>query len=486
MANANIFQEYLQRPKSVAEYGAEMDQADQRRQQLQTGALALKDHADASAEKNALRQLFAGGTDLSTAEGQASLYRVAPTQAGAILKDRQGLAKDAAQTKHFDAQSAGLAQDQSIKRHDQHLSAIVAVQSPQDVAQWAQDGLKNGSLTPDQYQRTLQTAQTLTTPEAVQQWKQQAALGGLAIKEQMHQKLEAEKMAQQKTLAANTNATRLQAAGIGAGATLESARMHVGAQTRGQDLTSQTQLTLGGMKPDGTPNTGVESMAQMIAAGKADPISGYALTKPAGIATMQRVAEINPAYDATEYGAKKAAAKAFTTGKEGALLRSIGTATKHLDMLDGLTDALNNGNVQLFNKIGNEFARQTGQPAPTNFDAAKEIVAQEVVKSIVMNGGSMQERQAAAQEIKAANSPKQLHGVVQTYKTIMAAQHESLLQQRDAAGLPRSTLADYGEGAVSPRAVAPAPSRIANDAEYAALPKGARFVAPDGRTGTKR
>jgi len=43
----------------------------------------------------------------------------------------------------------------------------------------------------------------------------------------------------------------------------------------------------------------------------------------------------------------------------------------------------------------------------------------------------------------AAKSPEQLRGVVDTYYELMNAQKENLIIQRDAAGLPRSTLPDY-------------------------------------------
>jgi hypothetical protein len=152
-----------------------------------------------------------------------------------------------------------------------------------------------------------------------------------------------------------------------------------------------------------------------------------------------------------KFGADKqtttAAEKDFATGKSGQMLRSIGTANKHLTMLDGMVDSLNNGDVQAFNKLGNTWAKQTGAAAPNSFDAVKHIVGQEVVKAIVAGGGGVNEREEAGNAISSAGSPAQLKDVIARYRQIMAAQRESLVQQHRALKLPDSALPDYEEGA---------------------------------------
>ena len=204
-------------------------------------------------------------------------------------------------------------------------------------------------------------------------------------------------------------------------------------------------LTIAGINSDGSPSATVESMAQQIAAGKLAPINGFALARPQGQAIMARVAQINPNYDATTYGAKVKASKDFTSGTQGNAMRSFAVAGDHLDQLGSLVDALNNGDMQLVNKIGNAFSSQTGSPAPTNFDAAKDVVSKEVIKAIVGGGGGVAERQELANLMDRAKSPAQLKGVISQYRSLMAAQHDALLQQRRAAGLPDSTMPKYNE-----------------------------------------
>lgn len=155
------------------------------------------------------------------------------------------------------------------------------------------------------------------------------------------------------------------------------------------------------------------------------------------------VAQYNPDFDATAFSTRKNANTAFTTGIQGRQLLAFGSAVKHLETLGGLIDALKNKDVVQLNRFNNIWEKQTGQSAVTNFEAAKGIVAKEIMKSIVTGGGGVEERQELSRLMDAAKSPEQLKGVVDTYYELMNAQKENLIIQRDAAGLPRSSLPDY-------------------------------------------
>jgi hypothetical protein len=128
-----------------------------------------------------------------------------------------------------------------------------------------------------------------------------------------------------------------------------------------------------------------------------------------------------------------AAVKAFTSGKQGNSVRSFNVSLSHLDTLSSLADALHNGDAKMLNKFGNYIAEQTGNPAPTNFDAAKKIVGDEVVKAIVGAGGGVHDREEAARVIASANSPAQLKGAIGTYQELMRGQLDGLQQQYEAS-----------------------------------------------------
>lgn len=179
--------------------------------------------------------------------------------------------------------------------------------------------------------------------------------------------------------------------------------------------------------------TNYDKVAQQIANYDQPPLSSFAMGKPIGAAIMSKVAEINPAYDAKNYASAQQTLNAFSKGPEAQKVRSFNVALAHLDTLGQLTDALQNGNIPLVNKIGNVVSAQTGQPAVTNFTAAKAIVGNEIVKAIVGAGGGVEDRAKAQATLAAANSPQQLKGVIDTYKTLMGGQLGGLKQQYETA-----------------------------------------------------
>lgn len=129
------------------------------------------------------------------------------------------------------------------------------------------------------------------------------------------------------------------------------------------------------------------------------------------------------------FGAESKGVNAFTTGKQGDTVRALSVATDHLNTLSQLADALQNGDMPAINKLGNYVAQQTGGAAPTNFDTARRIVADEVVKAVVGYGGSTADREEAARVINNANSPAQLKGAIATYQQLMGGQLSGLKRQ---------------------------------------------------------
>lgn len=202
-------------------------------------------------------------------------------------------------------------------------------------------------------------------------------------------------------------------------------------------------LQVAGIAPGGGLDDNAERTAQAIASGQLPAPTGMALLNPKNQRILGRVMEINPDYDSTTVDAKRKAARDFTSGPLGNALRSVATANAHLDQLGELADALQNGNMQVVNRVSNWYKQQTGEAAPTNFDGVRNIVGQEVVKAIVPAGGSLAERDEAAKAFSRANSPAQLKELIQHFRMVMGAQQKNLLEQRRAAGLPDSTLPKY-------------------------------------------
>jgi hypothetical protein len=172
---------------------------------------------------------------------------------------------------------------------------------------------------------------------------------------------------------------------------------------------------------------------------------------------QQRLAEKYPGYQAENFNMYNKGYRDFGTGQQGNTVRSMNVGIAHLDTLGQLADALHNGNVPLLNKVANAWKLQTGSAAPTNFDSAKNVVAQELVKAITGYPGAASDREAAAAEIKNEKSPEQLKGTIETYQKLLAGQLAGLKGQyqhstgRDdfeqAMNLNPETLQKLGGGA---------------------------------------
>jgi hypothetical protein len=151
---------------------------------------------------------------------------------------------------------------------------------------------------------------------------------------------------------------------------------------------------------------------------------------------MNDVLRFDPTYDAATFPARAQAVKDFTSGKKGDTIRSFDVAISHLDTLRGLADALHNGNSQLVNKFSNAFKNQFGYAAPSNFDAAKGIVGDEIVKAIVGGQNALGDREEAKAQIAAAKTPEQLNGVIDTWTKLLGGQlHGYKRQYENGTGL---------------------------------------------------
>ena len=126
-----------------------------------------------------------------------------------------------------------------------------------------------------------------------------------------------------------------------------------------------------------------------------------------------------------DYGAKGKAARDFSPGGPiGKKITSFNVAIAHLEVLDGLITALGNGDVHEANVWRQRYQAQTGHSAPTNFEAAKSIVGDELVKAIVGGAGALGDREEAKKQLDLANSPQQLRKAIETYKKLMVGQIE--------------------------------------------------------------
>ena len=189
----------------------------------------------------------------------------------------------------------------------------------------------------------------------------------------------------------------------------------------------------GGTAPAGANVTSdIESSAQAIANYAQKPPGLRDKTRPQ---IMARVRQLNPEYNEMDYGQRDLAMRNYTNpnGTGAKQLQAFTTVAGHLDSLEKLGEALNNKDTQLANRALNYIAVQTGQPNVTNFNAAKQAVAGEVVKAITGTAGALADRKEAEQIFNEIQSPEQLQGAIDTVKELIYSRLDTTRKHYESA-----------------------------------------------------
>lgn len=158
--------------------------------------------------------------------------------------------------------------------------------------------------------------------------------------------------------------------------------------------------------------------------GRQPALTGFGSNSPYGRMLTNLVNKIDPTYDAHRYST----ITDMDTGASSKIIRPINTSIAHLDVLQRYGSALQNGDVNVINKLKNEYESQMGSVAPSSFNAIKPIVANEVIKAVVARGGGEGDRTEAAKALSDAKSPEQLNAVISAEKALLAGQMNSMAQ----------------------------------------------------------
>ena len=118
--------------------------------------------------------------------------------------------------------------------------------------------------------------------------------------------------------------------------------------------------------------------AKNIAEGNIPPLTG-----PNSTRIMNEVLAMKPDYSARDYNLQTSAVKAFNQGIQGNKVRSLNVVMEHFNTLEKAADALQSGDVRAINAVSQFIQTQTGKPAPGNFNAVKEILADEIIAAVV-------------------------------------------------------------------------------------------------------
>lgn len=150
---------------------------------------------------------------------------------------------------------------------------------------------------------------------------------------------------------------------------------------------------------------------------------------------IDAVAEQYPGYDSTKYGEKKTAQVAFGTGPQGNSVRQATAAIQHLDSLDSASSGLSNSSFPLANTVVNFVKNAAGSPDMAKFNAARDVVSNEIEKFIIGGPSALADRKALQDQLNSADSPQKVQAVTDKLRELMRGQMEGLQGQYERAGL---------------------------------------------------
>lgn len=124
---------------------------------------------------------------------------------------------------------------------------------------------------------------------------------------------------------------------------------------------------------------------------------------------IAQVAQKYPDWNQPNYNSINKLIADYTSGKSAQSINAINTAMGHVKELDDAIDALQNGNVNLLNKIGNFGSKELGLDPVSKFNLIVHRVGPEISSAYVPGGGGEKERLADEADFSSSLSPKQLH-----------------------------------------------------------------------------
>jgi hypothetical protein len=248
---------------------------------------------------------------------------------------------------------------------------------------------------------------------------------------------------QQRADAGDWSKPALQQAGDGSGKLVMLSQNLRTGETRETPVDAKFQpRAAGGGAGTGDPNAPLsaneEKIAQQIYNHQLSPLT-MSGRSPRNMAIMARVSDIGKEtgkgdYNSQDYYAQKVLQTKMVSGDMGKATRSLNVAQTHLDALDKAAEDLSSSDVKAFNRGANLLSKEFGGTKIASFQVAKNIVADEVIKSIVGGQNSDADRQHMQQLFDEANSPEQLKSAIAEARTLIGGQLKGMRTQFTASG----------------------------------------------------
>lgn len=133
-----------------------------------------------------------------------------------------------------------------------------------------------------------------------------------------------------------------------------------------------------------------------------------------------------------------------TPSSQGGQVLAMNTLVGHVNTLTKAAEALQRGDVALFNSLKTMWQEQTNQPLPNNLGLISQLVGDELQKAAVGGAGGVEERKDLKAKLYSPGANYNVIKEAADYANHLAAQRiKSLKQQWTAVKLPEEQFNDY-------------------------------------------
>lgn len=194
-----------------------------------------------------------------------------------------------------------------------------------------------------------------------------------------------------------------------------------------------------GAAPGDTSKNGADYLATLpqaqatqvkaLAEGRMKFPSGMALKTPYWQQMISAVGQYDPTFDEVNEGARAKTRAAFTSGPAAQNITSINTVVNHLGSLYDSIDKMQNSDFQPLNAFTHMVGNATGNTNYSQFEAAKQAVASELVRTLRGASGNESDIKAWQAQLDATKSPAQLKATIQEAVHLIAGRLQPLADQ---------------------------------------------------------
>lgn len=246
---------------------------------------------------------------------------------------------------------------------------------------------------------------------------------------------------------------------------------------------------------------GLSAQVRAIVEGRAPYPTGMSARSPRGQMLAEYAQQADPTLNYGTAPARAQMQKDISTGKLGQTNNALNTSIGHLmelsDAAGGLDNYHSGTGSSVQNYLRDSYQRFAQNPNFKTFDTVRNAVAGEVVKAYRGAGGAEADIQQQLALISSANSPEELNSAIAETAKLLGSKIEANQNQYDSTMGPLGpkkqmvddksqkslqTLLDRANGQTTSQTGNPALSQ----SDYAVLPKGAQYTAPDGSVRIKQ